>query len=141
MKHASLRKPKHKELVVATSKGWVVERTGELLVSIRGLDQKLKETLCIDDVDHTVVDLPTDSNLDDELNNLINTISMVAGEKLKQESDESESKSDQTEEDVTATVDETEEGESKSEEVKEEQPVVEKKKRGRPAKPKPTDTV
>lgn len=139
MKHASLRKPKHKELVVATSKGWVVERTGELLVSIRGLDQKLKESLCIDDVEHAVVDLPTDSNLDDELNNLINTISMVAGEKLKQESDESESKSDQTEE---GESDETKlEDESKSEEIKEEQPVVEKKKRGRPAKPKPTDTV
>lgn len=35
MRH--LQKPKHKENVIATEKGWVVERTGELLVAVRGL--------------------------------------------------------------------------------------------------------
>lgn len=36
------KKPKHKMKVVATSKGWVVEKTGEVLVSHKGLNEKLK---------------------------------------------------------------------------------------------------
>lgn len=36
-------KPQHKEKVVATSKGWVVESTGEILVSVKGLDRRIKE--------------------------------------------------------------------------------------------------
>lgn len=37
------KKPKHKDNVIATSRGWVVEKTGEVLSSHRGLDEKLKE--------------------------------------------------------------------------------------------------
>lgn len=37
------RKPKNNKVVVATSRGWELEETGELLVSVRNLDQKLKE--------------------------------------------------------------------------------------------------
>ena len=38
------RKPKHKEKVIATSQGWVVERTGEVLSRIRDLDKKILST-------------------------------------------------------------------------------------------------
>lgn len=161
MKHASLRKPKHKELVVATSKGWEVERTGELLVRFRGLDQKLKETVIIEGEEYTVVDLsnssavdlPTSLNLDTELNNLINTISMVAGEKLKlvleaaeaEAKDETEQSSDDENSDERKDENEQSSGDEKGEEpegakeVTEEQaPQAAPKKRGRPAKPKPT---
>ena len=37
------RKPAHKKEVIASSKGWVVKDTGELLSSYKGLDEKLKE--------------------------------------------------------------------------------------------------
>lgn len=36
------RKPRHKEEVVATSRGWMVKRTGEYLRMVRNLDQKLR---------------------------------------------------------------------------------------------------
>jgi hypothetical protein len=36
-------KPKHKKTVIVTPKGWAVEETGELLVRVRDLDQKLAE--------------------------------------------------------------------------------------------------
>lgn len=38
MNNKHLLKPKHSEEVVATSLGWAVKRTGELLVSVKGLD-------------------------------------------------------------------------------------------------------
>ncbi len=37
--------PKHSKKVVATERGWVVEETGELLVSLRGLASRLKNYL------------------------------------------------------------------------------------------------
>lgn len=40
-----LNKPNHKGNVVATSRGWVVESTGELLVSVKNLDQRIAEHL------------------------------------------------------------------------------------------------
>ena len=40
-----LKKPIHKEEVIATARGWEVARTGEVLVSVKGLDQMLAETL------------------------------------------------------------------------------------------------
>lgn len=160
MKHASLRKPKHKELVVATSKGWVVDRTGEVLVRFRDLDKKLKESLGIDELVNEV-EAPTNDvlNLDTELNNLINTISMVAGEKLRldleavdkdqteQSSDEETDEVDEPKDEDEQSSDDNESGDDKGEETEsakegaqEEQsaPVAAPKKRGRPAKPKPT---
>ena len=38
MNNKHLLKPKHSEEVVATSLGWAVKRTGELLVSVKGLN-------------------------------------------------------------------------------------------------------
>lgn len=37
------RKPNHAKEVIATVKGWVVKETGEILVSIKNLDQRLKQ--------------------------------------------------------------------------------------------------
>jgi|AntRauTorcE11897_2_1112592.scaffolds.fasta_scaffold00545_13 Asp-tRNA(Asn)/Glu-tRNA(Gln) amidotransferase C subunit len=37
------KKPTHKKKVIATSKGWVVEETGEVLSSYKRLDEKLEE--------------------------------------------------------------------------------------------------
>lgn len=42
---AWLRKPKHKKEVVATSKGWVVKETNELLVRVPNLLNKLADYL------------------------------------------------------------------------------------------------
>lgn len=42
---AFLNKPIHSGTVVATARGWVVEETGELLVSVKGLDRKISEYL------------------------------------------------------------------------------------------------
>lgn len=42
---AFLNKPKHKDNVIATPRGWVVEKTGELLVSVKNLDQRIAEHL------------------------------------------------------------------------------------------------
>jgi hypothetical protein len=36
------RKPSHKQTVIATSKGWVVKETGEVLKLVRDLDERLK---------------------------------------------------------------------------------------------------
>jgi hypothetical protein len=38
-----LRKPQHKKEVVASSKGWIVKETGELLTRVPNLEQKLAE--------------------------------------------------------------------------------------------------
>ncbi len=37
------QKPKHPKKVIATSRGWEVAHTGEVLTSVRGLDEKLAE--------------------------------------------------------------------------------------------------
>ena len=42
---AFLNKPNHKDNVIATSRGWAVEKTGELLVSVKNLDQRIAEHL------------------------------------------------------------------------------------------------
>lgn len=42
---AFLNKPKHKDNVVASPRGWIVEKTGELLVSVKNLDQRIAEHL------------------------------------------------------------------------------------------------
>lgn len=44
------RKPYHPKKVVATKQGWVVEETGELLVRVRNLDEKLAEYLGVQSV-------------------------------------------------------------------------------------------
>lgn len=42
---AFLNKPNHSGTVVATARGWVVEETGELLVSVKNLDKRISEYL------------------------------------------------------------------------------------------------
>lgn len=37
------RKPKHKQKVIATDRGWLVEETGEILKRVNDLPAKLKE--------------------------------------------------------------------------------------------------
>lgn len=37
------RKPNHKKEVVATSRGWMVKETGEMLKLVKNLDERLKE--------------------------------------------------------------------------------------------------
>lgn len=37
------RKPDHKKEVVATSRGWMVKETGEMLKLVKDLDQRLKD--------------------------------------------------------------------------------------------------
>lgn len=44
------RKPYHPKKVVATKQGWVVEETGEVLVRVRNLDEKLAEYLGVQSV-------------------------------------------------------------------------------------------
>ena len=44
------RKPYHPKKVVATKQGWVVEETGEILVRVRNLDEKLAEYLGVQSV-------------------------------------------------------------------------------------------
>jgi hypothetical protein len=38
-----LKKPEHPERLVATDRGWEVEKTGEILVSMKNLDYRIKE--------------------------------------------------------------------------------------------------
>ena len=124
---AFLNKPKHKDNVIATPKGWVVEKTGELLVSVKNLDQRIAEHLGLtsfqfDSARTTeVTELPEGTTLpleapvtaDTSLDDLLDTLDTA--------------KPDVVVEDIVEDV------------VKEAaEPVVEKKKRGgyRPRKPK-----
>lgn len=45
MRHLPLwaYKPKHTKTVIATSRGWEVKDTGEILTRVKGLDEKLKD--------------------------------------------------------------------------------------------------
>ena len=38
-----LKKPRHRKHVIATDRGWVVEETGELLVSVVNMKQKMEK--------------------------------------------------------------------------------------------------
>lgn len=56
--------PRHKKPVVATEKGWVVEDTGEVLVSVKNLPARLLEleglTAPVEEIPEKVVDLNQD---------------------------------------------------------------------------------
>lgn len=58
------KKPKHKKAVVATSRGWEVASTGELLKSVKNLDAKLsvflKEVKEIEEPEVEGIDLVDD---------------------------------------------------------------------------------
>lgn len=130
---AFLNKPKHKDNVIATPKGWVVEKTGELLVSVKNLDQRIAEhlglptfafesvavTMAAPVVEFTDTTLPAVAPVtaDTSLDNLLDSLDTT--------------KTDEVVKDVVEDV---------VKEVTEETPpvVVEKKKRGgyRPRKPK-----
>lgn len=88
-----LRKPKHKETVVATSQGWVVERTGEILVRVRDLDKKIfahfGEVVETDIVDDLIKDIDTQDvteteNKEDIITQLINVIEQVNEQKTEE---------------------------------------------------------
>lgn len=38
-----LERPRYRERVVASKRGWIVERTGEVLVSVVNMDEKLRQ--------------------------------------------------------------------------------------------------
>lgn len=156
------QKPKHKGTVVATARGWVVEETGELLVSVRGLADKLAEYLSpkvidvqfviqgIQDKVEGVVDVvqETIEEIKDSIENAVDEIQEVVSPEEKVE--------DQGEPEVVETEDDSNEDETTDEEIDsdlddlvsniEESEVVETttpevvevapKKRGRPAKAK-----
>lgn len=163
---AFLNKPKHKDNVIATSRGWVVEKTGELLVSVKNLDQRIAEHLGLPTfafepvtvtmeapvVQHTDTTLPTfwqgpHTGGDAEVVNLPHTggdaqIALLSAEAPVTAAASIDSLLDSLD---TAKPDIIVEDIVKDvvEEVKEEkaEPVVEKKKRGgyRPRKPKVTE--
>lgn len=97
-----LRKPKHKQTVVATKLGWVVAETGELLVRVKDLDKKLAEYLGIESVVF---------NAKDAVIEVVDDKQAEAGDEL---------------EELVKQVEAGEQAEP------EEAPVVEKKRRGRP---------
>lgn len=58
------RKPDHKKEVVATSRGWMVKETGEMLKLVKNLDERLKdlhqESLeSLNSIDKTEVEVTT----------------------------------------------------------------------------------
>lgn len=135
------RKPKHKKEVVATKRGWEVKETGELLVSNRRLDEKLKALITeIQDLDITTdvtVDVTPDTvddkdelSPDDSEQNELDVI-------LDSVDDQDDNKESTEEPEIV--VDEKpviDEELNKKEEVKEKP----KKRRGRPPKNKNVDT-
>ena len=116
MRH--LQKPKHKENVIATEKGWVVERTGELLVAVRGLSSLIANSTA-DELKIPEVNTTSDENL----------------EAINNEPKVEESLTEQPEAKAKVTEGEQEPSEEKVSEVVDEKP---KSKRGgwRPRKPK-----
>jgi len=66
------KKPKSRKEVIATSKGWVVKETGEVLASYKGLDEKLKELyaeieeLSVVDIEPTKTEAPEAVEKDEE---------------------------------------------------------------------------
>lgn len=117
-----LRKPKHKELVVASSKGWIVASTGELLVSVKDLDKKLALYLGTESVELTSPQDEIAAILDiDEQQTVIE----VAQEEV-------------SDDEVDALLKQVEEQNDKINDVEEmqEAEVVKPKRRGRPPKKK-----
>lgn len=50
-----LTRPKYSERVVASDKGWIVERTGEVLVSVVNMREKINQYFCF-----PVIDVPSE---------------------------------------------------------------------------------
>ncbi len=112
------RKPEHPKEVIATSRGWEVKYTGEILVSVRGLDEKLAEF--VDEAEELkAVEVQKDDS-----------------ESITKSPDVSEVEV----EDVPTKVKPAEEPEPVEEpEEKVEEPKPKPKRRGRPPKKKTTD--
>jgi hypothetical protein len=127
---AWLQKPRHKEVVVATSNGWVVERTGEVLVRVKNLDEKLREYLgkevVVEFEDNSKVEAENSTDEGVETTDVVDDVEVV----LEQDTTGEVSEVEDTTGD--AEVDEILE----SLEIVEETPAPAPKKRGRPAKQK-----
>lgn len=50
-----LERPRYRERVVASKRGWIVERTGEVLVSVVNMDEKLRQYFGFDFLETPVV--------------------------------------------------------------------------------------
>lgn len=126
---AFLNKPKHKDNVIATPKGWVVEKTGELLVSVKNLDQRIAEHLGLPTFKFDGLAAQIDASIIDEVLAPVATADSI--DDLLDALDTA--KPDVVVEDIVEDV------VKEVEKVEEQVPVVtEKKKRGgyRPRKPK-----
>lgn len=138
------RKPKHKEKVIPTSKGWVVESTGEVLVSMRDLDKKL-ENLSTElsklisnnefiSVESAEMEVDKDSDTQDNLSSK-NGESSKIGDKLENQVlsylDSLKNEESKTIENSETTE---ENSESKKEAEDEQPPKKTTKRRGRPPK-------
>lgn len=100
--------PAHEKKVVATDKGWVVEETGEILVSYKNLPQHLNE-----------------------LHSEINTL--LANEQKQEQPPEATEETTQTESDDEETVEETQTADNQQQQSKADKPA---KRRGRKPKNK-----
>lgn len=69
-----LRKPTHKKEVIATSKGWIVKDTGEILVSVKNLDKRIEEYFGFSEA------LPVDEFITEKLNVDVPVVSEPAQE-------------------------------------------------------------
>ncbi|MDX1532658.1 MAG: hypothetical protein R3230_00470 [Nitrosopumilaceae archaeon] len=105
-----VRKPKHKENVVATERGWEVEKTNELLISHRNLASKLKEFFSDAEALKNEVELVSEPDIEQDVQDKTESINAM----------------------IDDVVDDSETDEAKKvEEKKEEKP---KRRRGRPRK-------
>lgn len=69
------RKPKHREKVIATNRGWVVARTGELLSRVNNLVDKLAEL----GVEAEVLEPVIEPAVADVLNTLLDEVEAETG--------------------------------------------------------------
>lgn len=134
------QKPNHKKLVVATPAGWVVEETGEVLVSVKNLDVKLSEFLgqeLVLPIQDIVEEIITEEKLEESVEETEEKVEVVEViENLEESVDES---NDDEFEELLESIKEAEadQAEKETAEEKVEAVVADKpKKRGRPAKAK-----
>lgn len=94
--NAKFRKPNHKQTVIATAKGWVVEATGEVLVSLKGLDAKINQLIngASETFVHTVDEVV--DKVEDVIDELLNSIDET--EKDEKDSEVQEKTEDSKEE-------------------------------------------
>lgn len=116
-----LERPRYRERVVASKRGWIVERTGEVLVSVVNMDEKLRQYFGFDFLEVPVVEEKKVVAVEpDDAKEIVETINQIT---------ETAQKDDPVVEAPTEEV-------SDIEKPIDEQPEPVKKRRGRPRKDK-----